>query len=487
MSADNLAAALGVSFLTVYNWERKGLPNSMAASRMERLESTLQVPKGWLLSTEMLADDPPTDQPAARADRMKAAQDTTIDAATVAEAIGCVATGIALARYKYPRVDAGDVDLRNAEMFAARYGVSGPDGALLEAIGQANGITRERVRQITEAMAQESARFTFRLPILDTVRAELDALLPMPEEQLNERLQAVLGHALTIDDANRFCVEILGIKLVAFLDLGSGPNANQFERVVVTPGSEAECQRWVKDVHSLALDMIRAAGAAHLPTVIGQGVIAGLPIEHANVAGVLKVNKGFAWLSQADGWFWFGEGVPARNPLLSTAREIVTAAGGRADVEDIRAGLMNTQAAWGRRDDARLGLAVVPPAPIVRTLLGQVPWLETVQSNDFRLSGQAASFSEAEAIVLGEVKRLGGVASRSMLKDALVETGHLPLVTLNFILDTSAIFTRVTRGVFGVRGLDYPIPALLLAMETVLGRKPILTNRGNTNLSFRLS
>lgn len=478
LSASSVAAAADVSVPGVYKWERDGMPATLRIAKVAALEAVLKTSRHWLLFGEQTEAESCTEQA-----RAVHGTPISINNETLIEAIRAVGDIAASGRDGFRRVSLSAKGQRNAAIFAQRYGDLGSEASTLEAIGIAHGITRQRTQQIAEKMTESAGALAYQIPVVDLLRAHLGDLLPAPLRELTAQLKSLLGDGLEIADANRFCIEILGVRLFAVTERKTGPHYDRFEPLAVSTDSSEEDGAWAKEVHAHALDMIRAAGAAHLGTVIGQALLAGVRFDATRVVGALKSNKGFDWLSERDGWFWFGEGIPARNPLLKMTREVLTASSGRVDIDEILGGMTTVQSSWSRnKEDPRLALAIGPPIHVVRALLDQVPWVARIQYNDYFLCEDAepAALSEGEKLLFAMLNETGGIASRSMLQSRLVGTGgKMPSVTLSFVLETSPIFRQVTRGVVGVRGREYPVRAVLMALETTYGRSPFMATRSS--------
>src|SRR3546814_13377366 len=91
---------------------------------------------------------------------------------------------------------------------------------------------------------------------------------------------------------------------------------------------------------------------------------------------------GFEWLSERDGWFWFGEGNESR--LVTIALKVLAVSGRRVDAEEILASFIRSRRGYYPPEQLRPYL-IEPPLQIVVEVLRRVKGLKNVQSDDFLL------------------------------------------------------------------------------------------------------
>ena len=392
------------------------------------------------------------------------------DMQTVAEEIRAVGRWLSRSRVTRRTTDARlltPAEQRVASIFAARYGVAGERNTILQTIGDQHGLTRERIRQIVEKLAQRSGQLKIPTPCIDRLAVEIRPSLPATLGVLDNQFRWLLGEALSIESVARFCREILGRNVISLTDRPANMVA-PWEPTVIDPQThDPERLRVLRDVASR---MIRSCGAAQILYVTGAASeVMDRAILPRDAMRDCSMIPGFEWLCEREGWFWFGE-VPD-NRLVSVARKILVAARQRVDAEEILTGLVRSRRHYypqGRQNP----YLIEPPLKVVIEVLSRTNGFRTIQYDDFVMESpesEEAVLSDAELAIVGALRANGNTASRYLLNTLLVKQGPLGHMALQVSLDTSPIFRHLEFGVFALRGAAIDAKCLAAAKSMVGG------------------
>ncbi|WP_367315532.1 helix-turn-helix domain-containing protein [Burkholderia gladioli] len=445
LSRAEVGERAGISVPTLLKWEKGGLPRLIHRDRLYAWETALALPTGWLLAPD--GEEPPVYVP----DRQK----VVIVANTVSDAIRkvaiCLATRGRNLAFPDQLIEAGAK--RDADLFACRYGVNGEGGTTLNELAAPLGISRERVRQIIEKLIEQSARFEFDIPVLDTLQHVCALHLPCPVSLLNNKVHTQLGENLTLEGACAFANDLLGKRIVRMSEPVSQPGGLRIDSWAYGP-SENDIVRVedVKAIRSISYAMIRSCGVAHLPTVAGTASLT-QGRECPSLANMLQLVEGFEWLDADRSWFWFGPEKPGHNIILSVARKVFAVARERVDIADLLAAIMRfrTRTATAEFDRGRT-LMLIPPIHVARAVLERLPWLHVVQYDDYRAStplDPTMELSETELRLVTALEARDGVASRFELRVALHD---IKLITFSAALMTTPVVRLVSHGIYAITG-----------------------------------
>ena len=453
MSREYVAGKIGTQLGNLVVWERM-LPVKRNTAE-ENWEAVLQVPTGWLRDLGIEADAPP-----ALSELQMLAVDTV---AAEIRSIACWVTRGPIRNRTFESAELSVAELRRAEIFALRYGVSGEDNSILQAIGEGFDLTRERIRQISAVMVDRIAGCDFVTPRFDELISAMSQLLPSRVEDLDAKLRTLLGENLSVVSADRFAREILG-KAVAVITDRPADMALAWHKVAIHPEDhDAEALRAVRDA---ARAMIRSAGAAQLYFVAGAAAkTLGRGVDIDKVLQCCRVVSGFEWLIEADGWFWFGLEY-GENRLLRIASKVLAIANRSVDGEEIHAALVRSRRDHYDRAPVRPYL-IEPTIDVVIEVLRRLPQVLTVQSNNFRLKEViplADILSEAELAIFNCLSANGGVASTGRLERLVVEPGLVKHMTLHICLNSTPIAVPIDFGLYALRG--YSLSTSSLVAET---------------------
>lgn len=460
LDRQEVALRIGIPTHGLKNWEFK-LPQKRQNNFEVAWEAVLGVPEGWLRMPEMAAPPPTKDV---------LTQTISVKADSVAGEIRMAASWLCRSSFAKRTADFHELfpsEQRLADIFALRYGVDGEANTTLRVIGERYGLTRERIRQIVEKMADRSNRLALKTPFIDRLTHEIKQHLPATVESLDHTFRDLLGESLSIESVNRFCREILGRNIVAMTDRPADMTLSWSPTVIDPENHNADRIRVIRDT---SMRMIRSCGAAQLFFVAGAaGEILGSGVLPSDVERDCRMIPGFEWLCEKDGWFWYGEA--KENRLISVAIKILAAAGQRVDAEEILAGFVRSRRGYYEPDKAR-PYFIEPPLQVVVEVLCRTKGVKKIQYDDFYLEPAIPAetvLSESEAAVYRLMSANGNIASRHTLNAQLVENGQVKFMALQVSLNNSPIYRHIDRGVFALRGAPLSASSLKDAQESVGG------------------
>jgi transcriptional regulator with XRE-family HTH domain len=448
----------GIPPATLRTWEEK-LPGQHRGLKEDQWEDALRVPRGWLR------------------DRSKEAlplyhsSGTPVDLSpasplNASDEISAIAAWLSRPLSRPRALRAADLDpgeQRRAEMFAARYGVLGPDKTILQAIGDDHGLTRERVRQLTTGMLDRGRGVAFVTPFLRRVQELAAAASTISVLEFERDHRELLGPALSIADADRFAREVLGFAVATATAPTLGLAGNGIGPMLTS----AAGLEFVKVVRDCSRRMIRSCGAASV--FYATGMVSGVmkrAVSTQEIRDALYAVDGMEWLTGDEDWYWFGPDT-ASNRALDVARKTLSVAGRRVDIEELQQAVCrNRRLVY--EDDRSQPPALEAPRHVLRELYARVPWMSAVQHDDFVLTEDVdpkTVLGLSEFSVSEKIRELGGVASRGTLKKAFVDTGAFSGQTLQIVLANSPIVRTMGFGLYGLRGVPASEAAFCAALD----------------------
>jgi hypothetical protein len=335
-------------------------------------------------------------------------------------------------------------------MFLARHISPQGSGKTLVEVGDANGLTRERVRQICEAYEDVFQRSEAVTPALDRALAAIARIAPCGVDEANEQLARFIGEGAGVECLIPWA-ETLGQKNI-------GIQCNRVRRrmrgqlVDTTVIERANSSPWVKPlIDHVSRDtlmfgctnIIRVAGLLALKEGVAPGREA---IEVALEGSAL-----FRWLDKESGWFALGD--TDGSSAAARVRKIMAVAHDHVGADQI-AGALASDDMLIYRETQSLGLAV-PPVHVLRELFRTWSWLKVVQKGRFAAGegfDTAGVLSEAEQLAVQVIERCDGVACRFELREAVKAKLQHTDMAVSVMLGSSPIFERVEHGLYRLIG-----------------------------------
>ena len=360
---------------------------------------------------------------------------------------------------------------RNRELAAAYLGWDGKGTHTLEEVGLPHGLTRERVRQVTQHLVDTLKPKLPFLPVLDrvlqTIGEEIPCSVDWLESILTERKlcweRFRFGSVISAADiTGRVCSFVVddadGLQYVVARDQqGVAKEVLQLTRKAVSHWGVAT----VEDIAAQASDHVRR------------------DISPKFVETVLSSQPGFSWLDKPSGWFWLKS--TTRNALLNQILKVIAVAP-RIHISELRAGVS--------RHHRREGFA--PPQRVLIALCAQAEGYAI--DGDSVLASPPLDYrevlSDTESIIVDVLCEHGPVMQKPKLEELCFQKG-LHRDSLSIHLTYSPVIARYAPGVYGLRGAQIP-PGLAESMVKARMKTRVLADYGwlpdgRIFLSYKLS
>jgi len=349
---------------------------------------------------------------------------------------------------------------RTARIAIRYWGWDGRGGATLEATGREfGGITRERVRQLCERLAERiratagstgaGRRHTrrtgeaeatphIRAAVLERALLQAGGAAPATAHDLARRLADEHIASRPFDPGGLLtAAKLLGYEAPFML------RTVKDVRVVLPdpPDPTADTREVIAAVVDVARAIVRRAGAARVHDVTGR-VAATLAVwlDDALVTAVVSEPEDFAWLERRTGWFYLPS--VARNAVVSRVVKVLSVAG-RLDLSDLHAGI---------RRDERMKEFVMPEY-ILGELCERIPGV-TVEGGYVYARRPIWPRDVLETTEMTLVRILtehGGAMERHTLETLCLAAG-MKESSFNNRIAYSPIITERGYGCYGLRG-----------------------------------
>jgi len=322
----------------------------------------------------------------------------------------------------------------DASMIESWIGLDQATQPTLRSVGDAAGVTRERIRQIVEKARRRLAAVQFHMPRLHSA-VDLISRFPAPAEGQARSLLVSRGIAaaeISIHGLLR-AAELFGVPVPSHVE--QARMAARYRELAIA-----------KKVVLVASRAVKKWGCSTIDDVCAQVNEAGDAAITADfVRETTTVQVGFHWLDEEVGWFWL-ERAPYREPFNRLVNRIdkILAVAHRVDLAVLRAGL----ARHFRMD----GFA--PPRRVLASFCAQLKDCRLVGGRtvvDTRPRDPAAELSRAERTMVEVFRKHGPILSG---KDAFRRCGEAGLgkVTIRMVLSYSPIIQMVAESVFTLVG-----------------------------------
>ena len=206
---------------------------------------------------------------------------------------------------------------RNRRIVLARIGLDRDEEPTLESVGQRFKLTRERVRQVVAKEKKQILGRRIHPSRLAEAVEFVHQQAPAAAEDVRQALMD-LGflEGSTVSGLLR-AARVFGLPAEVSVKAVSGT------KVVVLPGQHA----LLRKVVSVARRLVARAGCTTvLEVAIAMGEQHDQKVSEDLVAHLLSSSKGFDWLDQERGWFWYTDLPPKRNRIVNQIEKVLSVA-----------------------------------------------------------------------------------------------------------------------------------------------------------------
>jgi len=359
---------------------------------------------------------------------------------------------------------------RNARITIRRLGFDGEGRHTLKFVQSEFGITRERVRQISdEIIGKVRGRCIF-APVLRKAIAFISFHIPDRATEIEKRL------ALTGLSRKGFQLEglieaadILGYEVpFRIIEKNSA-------RLVVA----ASDKKVVGLLTRLATKAMSHFGAATIQDISAQVAEKHqLHVDSRLATKVLQSHTGFSWLDEKSGWFWIRSSSP--NRLLASIRKIISVAG-RIRIPELRAGLSRNYRTEG----------FAPPQRVLLALCKQLSWC-LVENNVVIADPPidwGVTLSGNEKVIVEVLKEHGPIMERAALEELCLRRG-MNRSTFYVYIGNSLVIEKLATGIYGLLGTQVQAGEVVALSPTKKRHKVVVDSgwtEGHIWILLRLS
>lgn len=355
-----------------------------------------------------------------------------------------------------------------------KQGWDGGPGYTLEEVGQADGVTRERVRQVVAKTCKAmKRRFNPPSALTNALALALDGA-PVSQAQFDAGLrESGLASESFSFTGLRNAAEVFALPFpLSTVRIGE----TSFLAAPEVAASLPELRR-------RTTKLIARRGCIYLPSVLGAGKGSAPEPRRDLLRTLLASDQSFSALDADRSWWWRPEKVKTgRNRLVNNIRKVIAAAG------SISLGELRNAVRRSHRADL-----FAPPARILEAICAALP---EVQVSEGQVAGRpghdwSAELSPTEHIMLRILNDAGGALPRTRLFEQ-AEAAGIGADSLGVATTYSVILWRPAAGVYALVGVPLP-PGTIedLQSEPSPERGALVashwTKDGKIALAYRLS
>ncbi|MFY9855311.1 MAG: hypothetical protein WAK26_15680, partial [Terracidiphilus sp.] len=323
------------------------------------------------------------------------------------------------------------VDSRRGNIFMQYCGWDGGGTSTLQAVGDKNSITRERVRQIVTPIADSLRRSKPFTPILDRVLVVLNRRLPVTESEACRllRRRGLISGTFLLDGAIN-AAETFGLS--AGLALEGTKDARTLVR-----SDQIGLSRLISRLARSAVSHFGISTVADLCSRLSD--LTGHDADDRFVSALLQKYDGYRALDKHNTWFWLDN--LKRNHLITLVRKVFTVAP-RVHVSELRAAISA---------DPR-GMGYAPPSEIVIEFCRQACTCEALSQivTCGETLNPSSTLSPAEMIQFDVLRERGPLLSRYDFERECCSRG-MNQTTFSIYLGRSPIVARYAESLYGLR------------------------------------
>lgn len=359
-----------------------------------------------------------------------------------------------------PRPGSDEAKHRWIGIFLARYG--GPRGLELQTVGNRFGITRERVRQICDAILVSLRAQPAKMPALERLLNAAARVMPLSMEEADSQLAQFLGEDCGLQAAMQFA-EVMGLPSPVRQASPLARTLDGYKPVSIVEASAAPAT-WVSAALVHARRDCTFLGCTNFLRIAGLLALEqGVALDLETLQTVFSKAPGFRILDAQSGWFTLADS--ESSAAASRMRKLMSVAEGSVDIDTVASALM-TDDRWLYREGGRA--LAIPPLHVLAELFSGWNWLKANSHNKYtaktRIDAKAV-LSKTEIGAIEAMEMHGGVATRAELAAHLMGNLGVSNMAVSQVAATSSALCKLDHAIYGIRGRPLPAEALIEARK----------------------
>ncbi|MNK86446.1 hypothetical protein D3C87_1063580 [compost metagenome] len=344
------------------------------------------------------------------------------------------------------------------DIFLARHG--GVRGLELQGVGDRFSITRERVRQICDAILISLKAQPVKMPALEKLLRAAARVMPLPMQEADVQLARFLGDETGLAAAMGFAEEMGLESPVRRIAHGARTLAGRKPIHIVE--AAAAPATWVNAALVHARRDCTFVGCTNYVRIAGLVAMEeGVALDAETLEAVFSKAPGFRILDKDSGWFTLADS--EQSAAASRMRKLMCVATGSVGIDTVASALM-TDDRWLYREDGRT--LALPPLHVLAELFQGWSWLEANSHNKYTAKvplDPQALLSKSELGAIAALDAHGGAATRAEVAAHLVGNLGVSNVAVSHVLATSSALCKLDHAIYGVGGRPLAAQALLEA------------------------
>ena len=359
-----------------------------------------------------------------------------------------------------PRPGSDEARQRWIGIFMARYG--GPRGLELQTVGDRFGITRERVRQICDAILVSLRAQPVKMPALERLLSAAARVMPLPMEDADTQLARFLGDGCGLQAAMQFA-EAMGLPSPVRQASPLARTHAGYNPVSIVEAASAPAT-WVSAALAHARRDCTFVGCTNFIRIAGLLAIEqGVAQDLETLQAVFSKAPGFRLLNAESGWFTLAD---SENSAAATRmRKLMSVVAGSVDIDTVASALM-TDDRWFYREGGRA--LAVPPLHVLAELFASWNWLTANGHNKYTAKihlDPKSVLAKTELAAIEVLEMHGGVATRAELAAHLMGRLGVSNMAVSQVVATSSALWKLDHAIYGIRGRAMPAEALVEARK----------------------
>lgn len=346
------------------------------------------------------------------------------------------------------------------DIFVAKYGHG--NGQTLQEVGNAYSLTRERVRQICDAILTSITAQPVKMPALERVLAAASRIMPLPVEEASTQLRRLLGEGPGLGAAMHFA-DAAGVA-TTIQRAEAKARTNEGYRPVSMLESAAKPSKWINAALAFARKDCTFVGCTNFLRIAGYLALnEGVAQDVETLGALFEGAPGYRVLDAEAGWFTLADS--ETSAAAARMRKLMSVAGGTTDLDTVAAALM-TDDRWFYREGGNA--MAVPPLHVLAELFAGWDWLTGNAHNIYAAKAPIdpeRALSTTERGALEVIRRLDGVATRADIDLHLMQELGFSKMAVSVTLATSPALAKLEKSIYSIRGVPIPTNGLALARD----------------------